>query len=145
MSDSISLEVKGIEELHNKTKEISEKISDSGQLVENAAYVIENQVKLNATKRPGPRVRTDILRSSIMTQIIGPTSARVAPNANYAPFVEFGHRQQSGRYVKAIRRRLVSDFSPAYPFMQPAIEQTKDDIQGVCVSFGNDLEDNWNK
>lgn len=37
---------------------------------------------------------------------------------DYAPHVEFGHRQQVGRYVHAIRRRLVRPYVPGRYFLR---------------------------
>ena len=142
---TMRMEVRGMEELQKKTDDVSSKISDSGDLVKKAAYIIERQSKINATKRPGPNVKSGRLRSSIMTTMSSPQSARVAPSVNYGKFVEFGHRQHPGQYVHEIRRRLVANFSPAYPFMEPTIAQTKGEVGDICVSFGKGLEDTWNK
>lgn len=141
----VSLEVKGLEELSRKNTEIVRQLAESGVLVAKAAYVIEKQAKINATGRPGPNVQTGRLRSSITNQVDSPTKARVGTNVKYAPFVEFGHSQQVGRFVYAIKRRLVNPRAPAYPFLGPTIEQTKDQIQGVMVSFGKEIEETYNE
>ena len=72
--------------------------------------------------------------------------------------VEFGHSQQVGRFVPAyalgmrggglevtrgLGFRLVNPTAPAYPFLGPTIDQTKDQIQGVMVAFGGDLGAAW--
>ena len=51
------------------------------------------------------------LRPSI-TQQITETEGRVGTNVEYAPFVEYGHSQQVGRYVHAIGKRLTSPWVP---------------------------------
>ena len=48
---------------------------------------------------------------------VGELWASWAPPASYAPFVEFGHSQQPGRYVPAIGKRLVASSVAAHPFM----------------------------
>jgi HK97 gp10 family phage protein len=143
--DAIEIEVKGLEELSRKNNEIVQKIASSGELVAKAALVIEKQAKVNATGRPGPNVQTGRLRSSITSVVDSPLKARVGTNVKYAPFVEFGHSQQVGRFVYAIKRRLVNSRAPAYPFLSPTINQTKDQIQGVMVSFGKEVEETYNK
>jgi len=140
----ISINIIGAEGLQNKVDDVSKALS-SDKLIAKAAMIIERQMKQNATGRPGPKVRSNRLRSSIATEVKTPHLARVAPNVFYAPFVEFGHRQTPGQFVPPLKRRLVADFAPAYPFVEPTIGQTKDKIQGVCVSFGNSLEGAWNK
>lgn len=143
--EAVILEVKGLEELSRKNNEVVKEIAESGKLVAKAALIVERQAKINATGRPGPKVQTGRLRASITSVVDSPTKARVGTNVYYAPFVEFGHNQQVGRFVYQIKRRLVNPRAPAYPFLGPTVEQTKDQIQGVMVSFGNDLEETYNK
>ncbi len=52
------------------------------------------------------------LRSSI-TSKIAPTHGIVGTNVNYASYIEYGHKQEVGRYVPAIGKRLVQPFVPA--------------------------------
>ena len=49
---------------------------------------------------------TGTLRSSINTQV-SPGRVTVGTNIKYASYVEYGHKQQPGRYVAAIGKRLV--------------------------------------
>ena len=142
-SGDVSITVSGFQDLQTKNKALVQEIAESGNLVAKAAYVIEGQAKINATGRPGPKVQTGRLKSSITTAIDSPMQARVGPNVSYAPFVEFGHSQHVGQYVPPLKRRLVKPFAPAYPFMGPTIDQCKDQMEGVFVSYGNDLEAIW--
>ena len=140
----ISIDIVGAKMLDDKINDVSKALS-SDKLIAKAALIIERQMKINASGRPGPKRRTSNLINSIAIEVKTPHLARVAPNVLYAPFVEFGHRQTPGQFVPPLKRRLVADFAPAYPFVQPTIDQTKDKIQGVCMSFGNSLEGIWNK
>jgi len=144
--DSIEflIDVSTLERQQKATEDVVKKLSD-GSLVARAALVIERQAKINATGRPGPKVQTGRLRASITTEVIDSNTARVGTNVFYAPFVEFGHRQTPGRFVPPLRKRLVADFAPAYPFMGPTIEQCKDDLKDVVVTFGNELGTEWGK
>jgi hypothetical protein len=69
----------------------------------------------------GPNVDTGNLVASINWNPIAEGVAEVGTKLEYAPYVEYGHSQQPGRYVPAIGKRLVQSFSPAYPFFRPAI------------------------
>ena len=140
----VSLEVKGLNETEKALQRVSQHVSD-GTLVKRAAYVIENQVKKNASGRPGPKVQTGRLRASITTEIRSADEARVGTNVFYASFVEFGHRQHPGQFVPPLGKRLVASFAPAYPYFGPAIEQTKDEIGDVMVTFGKELGAEWGK
>lgn len=71
------------------------------------AIRVESQAKLNASGRPGPKVRTGRLRSSI-SWALGEDArglyAVIGTNVEYAKWVELG-----------------SDRAPAYPFLRPAL------------------------
>lgn len=140
----ISIEVSGIKELQKANETAVRKMAD-GSLVARAALIIERQAKINASGRPGPRTGSGRLRASIMTDIINPSLARVGPSAFYAPFVEFGHRQHPGQFVPPLGKRLVAEFAPAYPFLNPAIEQTREELGDVVVSFGREIGEEWGR
>ncbi len=70
---------------------------------------VQNQAKLNASGRPGPRVRTGRLRSSISYRVIttnrGTLRADIGTNVFYGRYLELGLR--NGR---------------RYPFLIPALK-----------------------
>ena len=71
------------------------------------AFNVESQAKLNASGRPGPRVRTGRLRSSITHEVTTDGQglvARVGTNVEYGYYLETGLR--NGR---------------TYPFLVPAL------------------------
>ena len=140
----LDIKLEGQERVQRAAGNVRREIT-SPKLITKAALVVEGQAKQNATGRPGPRVRTGRLRASITHKIINPALARVGTNVFYAPFVEFGHRQQPGQFVPPLQRRLVADFAPAYPFLGPVPEQVKGKLEGVLVEFGKDLGDTWKK
>ncbi len=146
----IEIIVQGLESLLRSFSNVIDKIGDrNDNPVARDAYIIERQMKENwghGTHQGGfPNVRTGRLRASIHTTIISSTQAVVGTNVFYAPFVEFGHRQHPGQYVPPIHRRLVANFSPAYPFMFPVIDQTQDQIKDAEVSFCQTLGAEWSR
>ncbi len=168
MADTLlNITLLGTEELKDKLEKIRALIQDhpEASLIAKAAYAVQRQVQINATGRPGPRVQTGQLRSSITAQIESYDKATIGTNVYYAPFVEFGHKQQVGRFVPiyGMRRigkgefkgryevsqglglRLVNPFAPAYPFFSPAIEQCKPELEGICVTFGREIEGEFSK
>jgi len=141
----IELEVENLEKVQKAMEDVAKEISRSGNLVSRAAMIIERQAKINATGRPGPHVQTGRLRASIVPEIIDSQTARVGTNVFYASYVELGHRQKAGRFVPAIGKRLVADFAPAYPFISPTVDQCKDDLGNMMVTYGNELGVIWQK
>ena len=173
----IGIEIKGLKELQL----ISEKAAmnygviggPAGRALTKSALLIERQAKLNATGIPtnpgqrGPNVQTGRLRSSITIDVdkSNPmTWARVGTNVSYAPSVEFGHRQEVGRFVpisgaSRIRRgefkgryamhglgmRLVNPTAPAYPFFFPAVNSTSGERQAMLVVAAREMESEWGR
>lgn len=75
------------------------------------AIRVEAAAKQNATGRPGPRVRTGRLRSSITWELGGDEQSPyvdIGSNVAYAPYVELGTSRM-----------------PAYPYLRPALEAAR--------------------
>ena len=80
-------------------------------------------------------VQTGNLKGSMTSEVNQEEKAvYVGTNVEYAPFVEFGHHQEVGRYVPAIGKRLVREFVPAQPFLKPAIENHMDEYKHILES-----------
>ena len=77
-------------------------------------------------------VQTGNLKNSLTHQVVQEENAvYVGTAVEYAPYVEFGHHQEVGRYVPAIERRLVRDYVPGKPFLKPAIENHLDEYKSI--------------
>ena len=87
-------------------------------------------------------VDTGLLRNSIThaynDEEDGKVTLLVGTNVEYAPYVELGHRQQPGRYVPKIGKRLVRSWVPGKPFLRPAFENHREEIEKIILdSFEN--------
>ena len=87
-------------------------------------------------------VDTGLLRNSIThaynDEEDGKVTLLVGTNVEYAPYVELGHRQQPGRYVPKIGKRLVRSWVPGKPFLRPAFEDHREEIEKIILdSFEN--------
>ena len=81
----------------------------TGKELARVAQQITTSAKRNASGRPGPRVITGRLRSSIDWEVgrLGAVLvARIGTNVHYAPYVELGTSR-----------------APAYPFLRPALRK----------------------
>lgn len=58
----------------------------------------------------------------------------IGTNVYYAPYVELGHKQQPGRYVPKIGKRLVRSWVPGKPYLRPAIENHRDEIEQIILN-----------
>ena len=53
-------------------------------------------------------------------------------NVNYAPYVEYGHRQQPGRFVPAIGKRLKKSWVPGQFMMTRSAEEVEKIMPQIC-------------
>lgn len=60
--------------------------------------------------------------------------ATVSNNTEYAAFVEYGHRQQPGRFVPAIGKRLVRGWIPGQHMLQKAIQDVEPNIESMAAN-----------
>ena len=58
----------------------------------------------------------------------------VGTNVYYAPFVELGHKQQPGRFVPKIKKRLKRSWVPGKPFLRPAFEDHTQEIERIILN-----------
>ena len=71
--------------------------------------------------KQGCPVQTGVLRNSIAHELMGEDAVKIGTDVYYAPYVEYGHNQEPGRYVPAIGARLVASHVAAKPFMEPGV------------------------
>ena len=76
-------------------------------------------------------VKTGNLRNSITHQREGDDTELIGTPTEYAPYVEYGHHQEVGRFVPAIGKRLVRDYVPGKPYLRPAIENHVSEFKDV--------------
>lgn len=55
----------------------------------------------------------------------------IGTSIDYAPYVEFGHNQEPGRFVPVLGKRLVADHVPAKPYLVPAVENHVDEYTNI--------------
>lgn len=77
-------------------------------------------------------VNTGNLRSSITHRKGDDHTEIVGTAVEYAPYVEYGHHQEPGRYVPALGKRLVAEYVPGKPFLKPAIEDHKKEYEKIA-------------
>ena len=82
-------------------------------------------------------VDTGLLRDSITHAYSDDSSHKVVllvgTNVEYAPYVELGHRQQPGRFVPKIKKRLVRSWVPGKPYLRPAFENHTTEIERIIL------------
>jgi phage gpG-like protein len=75
--------------------------------------------------------QTGQLANSIAHEPQGDDTESIGTAMYYAPYVEFGHNQQPGRYVPAIGKRLVASHVAAKPYLTPALENHRSEYVDI--------------
>ena len=80
----------------------------------------ERYAKENLQKNKS--IKSGVLVGSIAHEPWDKYTEAVGTDVKYAPYVELGHHQEPGRYVPAIKKRLVASFVQGKPYLRPAVE-----------------------
>ena len=105
------------------------KLADPERMKNAAANALAANV-LKKVQRFTP-VRNGHLRRGWYTVPAVDGTAVVANNIEYAPHVEYGHRQEVGRYVPALGKRLVKGWVPGHHMLQKAVDETDADKNAI--------------
>lgn len=76
-------------------------------------------------------VKTGILLGSITHEPWDKYTMAVGTDVKYSFFVELGHNQEPGRYVPAIKKRLVASHVNGKPYLRPAVENHKEEYSRI--------------
>ncbi len=117
-------------------------LADLGKSLENVGAIVERQAKINIIQQEAksPWKKTGQLASAVIHQLvdndtaveIGITRGADAEGTSLAKigrWLELGHPQHPGQYVKAIGKRLVASEVPPYPWLFPAVEMKREEIK----------------
>lgn len=94
---------------------------DPGRAVTASAFALAKRAKQLTPRGDGALV------NSIRTEVNGGTGT-VGYLAEYAPHVEYGHRQNVGQYVPDLGKRLKAKYVEGQHFFRRAVTETKADL-----------------
>ena len=94
---------------------------DPGRAVTASAFALAKRAK-----QLTPRGESALV-NSIRTEVNGGTGT-VGYLAEYAPHVEYGHRQNVGQYVPDLGKRLKAKYVEGQHFFRRAVTETKADL-----------------
>ena len=87
-------------------------------------YTKENLVKNKS-------VQSGTLLGSISHQPMDKYTMAVGTDVKYGVWVELGHNQQPGRFVPAIKKRLVAAHVNGKPYLRPAVEGHREEYERI--------------
>ena len=94
---------------------------DPGRAVTASAFALAKRAKQLTPRGEGALV------NSIRTEVNGGTGT-VGYLAEYAPHVEYGHRQNVGQYVPDLGKRLKAKYVEGQHFFRRSVTETKSDL-----------------
>ena len=119
----MGFEFSGLDELIQRLDEAAKKVPDARDkfLAQEAELVRGDAVSLSP-------VDTGNLREAWKRSAPDNGRVEVYNNTEYAAHVEYGHRQQVGRYVPAIGKRLKKPFVEGKHMLRDAVQQRQDSL-----------------
>ena len=107
------------------------------EMVIQIAYELQGRVKENTPKKTG-RLQ-DSWKVGKIEKRGSEYYIEVYTNVDYAEPVEYGHRQQVGRYVPAIGKRLNSGFVPGKHMMELSLQEVAEKLPGHLQGWLDDF------
>ena len=87
-------------------------------------------------------VDTGNLRNSITHTVDGAgQKTYIGTNVEYAPYVELGHSQESGRYVPKLGKRLVASWVNGKPYLRPGVERASQSFHDIFLLCFGELDE----
>lgn len=129
MSGFGEFDIRDIEKFQKKLEELAD---DQDEVLRDCAKKIATML-LNAAVNRTP-VITGTLRRGWNVQIRLEDNdyiVELSNNVEYAPYVNYGHRQQKGRYVPAIGKKLKKGWVPGNKMLEKSIEDVRNAIPKV--------------
>ena len=125
---TIKIDTKGLDDLLDKVNNLSPRIDQAVMFAMNDEGLSwRDDVRANTPVDTG-----DLRRSWTLT---GPDKRGLkfemdlANNLEYAEHVEYGHRQEPGRFVPAIGKRLKADFVPGHYMLRDGTRRLEDSLK----------------
>lgn len=131
MGKVCKVDVREIEQLKEKLKQF-ENFDKKAVMVRTIQEIAKELVKTVKTKTP---VDTGKLKDSWEISVVRDhgdyVEVYVYNNTDYASHVEYGHKQEVGRYVHAIRRHLVRPYVEGRFFLKKSVEIVDDKTPAI--------------
>ena len=117
---SINVHVEGFDRLLAALSTLSQYRAEA-VVIKQATEIRDRATENASITRGGTPVDTgELMERASMSEI--PGGYTVGYVSEYAPHVEYGHRQEVGRYVPAIGKRLVKSWVPGQHFLRTNVE-----------------------
>lgn len=149
----VTIDLSGFDELLKKTQELQDNVSSLNQTITDdlaqhyLAEAIANTPVGETKTSPDGKYRSvsEHMRRSWEAERINDSTVKVLNTASYASYVNDGHRQQPGRFIPVLGKRLTKSFVKGLHMQEKAEAATRKASDKIMKNALDDYLSTWSK
>ena len=149
----VTIDLSGFDELLKKTQELRDNVSSLNKTITDdlaqhyLAEAIANTPVGETKTSPDGKYRSvsEHMRRSWEAERINDSTVKVLNTASYASYVNDGHRQQPGRFIPVLGKRLTKSFVKGLHMQEKAEAATRRASDKIMKNALNDYLSTWSK
>lgn len=150
---NVTIDLSGFDELLKKTQELQDNVSSLNQTITDdlaqhyLAEAIANTPVGETKTSPDGKYRSvsEHMRRSWEAERINDSTVKVLNTASYASYVNDGHRQQPGRFIPVLGKRLTKSFVKGLHMQEKAEAATRRASDKIMKNALDDYLSTWSK
>lgn len=149
----VTIDLSGFDELLKKTQELQNNVSSLNKTITDdlaqhyLAEAIANTPVGETKTSPDGKYRSvsEHMRRSWEAERINDSTVKVLNTASYASYVNDGHRQQPGRFIPVLGKRLTKSFVKGLHMQEKAEAATRKASDKIMKNALDDYLSTWSK
>lgn len=149
----VTIDLSGFDELLRKTQALRDNVSSLNKTITDnlaqhylAEAIANTPVGETKTSPDGKyRSESEHMRRSWEAERINDTTVKVQNTASYASYVNDGHRQQPGRFIPVLGKRLTKSFVKGLHMQEKAEAATRKASEKIMKNALDDYLSTWSK
>lgn len=150
---NVTVDLSGFDELLKKTQELQDNVSSLNKTITDdlaqhyLAEAIANTPVGETKASPDGKYRSvsEHMRRSWEAERINDSTVKVLNTASYASYVNDGHRQQPGRFIPVLGKRLTKSFVKGLHMQEKAEAATRRASDTIMKNALDDYLSTWSK
>nr|DAN92362.1 MAG TPA: putative tail component [Caudoviricetes sp.] len=150
---NVTIDLSGFDELLKKTQELQDNVSSLNKTITDdlaqhyLAEAIANTPVGETKTSPDGKYRSvsEHMRRSWEAERINDSTVKVLNTASYASYVNDGHRQQPGRFIPVLGKRLTKSFVKGLYMQEKAEAATRKASDTIMKNALDDYLSTWSK
>lgn len=150
---NVTIDLSGFEDLLKKTQELQDNVSSLNKTITDnlaqhylAEAIANTPVGAIAISPDGKyRSESEHMRRSWEAERINDSTVKVQNSASYASYVNDGHRQQPGRFIPVLGKRLTKSFVKGLHMQEKAEAATRRASETIVKNALDDYLSRWSK